>query len=182
MLLAHNAIGPTECGPVLTCAARYRQRRGDRMFSSSGMLATMGHGLAYRVAAALAFPGRQIVCFSGDGGFTMMMGELLTMVKYQLPVKIVVLKNNTLGQIKWEQMVFEGNPQFGVELQPLDFALYAQACGANGFTLDDPNTAGDVLRAAFQSEGPAVVQAVIDPNEPAMPGHVTMEQAWHFAE
>jgi pyruvate dehydrogenase (quinone) len=181
-LLDDDAIVTTDCGTVTTYAARYLQMRGDMMFSSSGMLATMGNSLPYSVAAAVAYPGRQIVCFSGDGGFTMMMGELLTMVKYRLPVKIVVLKNNTLGQIKWEQMVFEGNPEFGVELQPLDFALYAKACGADGFTLDDPNNAADLLRAAFESEGPAVVQAVIDPNEPALPGHVTLDQAWHFAE
>jgi pyruvate dehydrogenase (quinone) len=181
-LLADDAIVTTDCGAVTTYAARYLQMRGDMMFSSSGMLATMGSSLPYSVAAAVAYPGRQIVCFSGDGGFTMMMGELLTMVKYKLPVKVVVLKNNVLGQIKWEQMVFEGNPQFGVELQPLDFALYAKACGANGFTLDDPDCAADVLREAFESEGPAVVQALIDPNEPALPGHVTLDQAWHFAE
>ena len=181
-LLADNAIVTTDCGTVTTYAARYLQMRGDMMFSSSGMLATMGNSLPYSVAAAVAYPGRQIVCFSGDGGFTMMMGELLTMVKYQLPVKIIVLKNNVLGQIKWEQLVMEGNPQFGVELQPLDFAVYAQACGAKGFTIDDPDQVADVLGEAFASEGPAVVQAVIDSNEPAMPGHVTMDQAWNFAE
>ncbi len=181
-LLADDAIVTTDCGTVTTYAARYLHMRGNMMFSSSGMLATMGNSLPYSVAAAIAYPGRQVVCLSGDGGFTMMMMELLTMVKYKLPVKVVVLKNNVLGQIKWEQMVFEGTPQFGVELQPLDFARYAQACGADGFTLDDPDNAADVLRAAFESPGPAVVQAVIDPNEPAMPGHVTMDQAWKFAQ
>jgi pyruvate dehydrogenase (quinone) len=180
--LADDAIVIADCGTVTTYAARYLKMRGRMMFTCSGMLATMGNSLPYSVAAALAHPGRQVVCFSGDGGFTMMMGELLTMVKYKLPVKVVVLKNNTLGQIKWEQMVFEGNPEFGVELQPLDFALYAKACGADGFTLDDPNNAADVLRAAFESQAPAVVQAVIDANEPALPGHVTMDQAWKFAE
>jgi pyruvate dehydrogenase (quinone) len=181
-LLADDAIITTDCGTVTTYAARYLKMRGDMMFSSSGMLATMGNSLPYSVAAAAAYPGRQIVCISGDGGFTMMMGELLTMVKYQMPVKIVVLKNNVLGQIKWEQIVMEGNPQFGVELQPLDFALYAEACGAKGFTLDHPDNAASVLGEAFECDGPAVVQAVIDANEPAMPGHVTMDQAWKFAE
>src|SRR5205085_12054765 len=95
-------------------------------------------GLPYSVAAALASPGRQVVALVGDGGFTMMMGEMATLVKYKLPVKVIVIKNNTLGQIKWEQMVFEGNPEFGVDLHPIDFALYARACGAAGFTVDDP--------------------------------------------
>jgi pyruvate dehydrogenase (quinone) len=79
-------------------------------------------------------------------------------------------------------MVFEGNPQYGVELQPLDFALYARACGAAGFTLEDPDRAEEVLSQAFTQPGPAVVEAVVDPNEPLMPGHVTMDQAWKFAE
>jgi pyruvate dehydrogenase (quinone) len=180
--LADDAIVTTDCGTVTSYAARYLQMRGNMMFSSSGLLATMGNSMPYSVAAAVAHPGRQIVCITGDGGFTMMMGELLTMVKYKLPVKIVILKNNVLGQIKWEQMVFEGNPEFGVELQPMDFALYAKACGANGFTVDDPANVGDVLRAAFASDGPAVVEAVVDANDPVLPGHVTMDQAWRFAE
>jgi pyruvate dehydrogenase (quinone) len=180
--LAGDAIVTTDCGTVTTLAARYVTLRNRMMFSSSGMLATMGNGLPYSVAAAVAYPGRQVVCLSGDSGFTMLMGELLTMVKYQLPVKVIVIKNNTLGQIKWEQMVFEGNPQYGVDLQPLDFALYARACGAAGFTLDDPDRAEEVLGQAFAQQGPAVVEAVVDPNEPLMPGHVTVEQAWKFGE
>lgn len=180
--LTDDAIVTTDCGTVTSWAARYVKIRSDMMFSSSGMLATMGNSLPYSVAAAIAYPDRQIVCLSGDGGFTMMMGELLTMVKYKLPVKVIVFKNNTLGQIKWEQMVFEGNPEFGVELQPLDFAMYARACGAGGYTLENADQTDDVLSKAFRHPGPAVVEAVVDPNEPALPGHVTMDQAWKFAE
>jgi pyruvate dehydrogenase (quinone) len=180
--LADDAIVVADCGTVTSWAARFIKMRDRMMFSTSGMLATMGNGLPYSVAAAIAYPGRQVVCLVGDGGFTMLMGEMLTLVKYKLPVKVIVIKNNVLGQIKWEQMAFEGNPEFGVELQPLDFALYAQACGASGFTLDDPAKVDEVLGRAFAESGPAVVEAVVDANEPAMPGHVTMDQAWHFAE
>jgi pyruvate dehydrogenase (quinone) len=180
--LKDDAIVVADCGTVTTWAARYVTMRGDMMFSSSGMLATMANSLPYSVGAAVAHPGRQVVCFSGDGGFTMLMGELATMVKYKLPVKVIVIKNNVLGQIKWEQMVFEGNPQFGVELHPIDFAAYARACGAAGFSVDDPQKVEETLRQAFSVEGPAVVEAVVDPNEPAMPGHVTMKQAWNFAK
>jgi pyruvate dehydrogenase (quinone) len=84
--------------------------------------------------------------------------------------------------IKWEQIVFEGNPQFGVDLQPIDFAAYARACGAAGYTLESADQADDVLSKAFNHPGPAVVEAVVDANEPALPGHVTMDQAWKFAE
>jgi pyruvate dehydrogenase (quinone) len=112
----------------------------------------------------------------------MLMGEIATLVKYKLPVKVIVVKNNTLGQIKWEQMVLDANPEYGVELQPIDFAKVAEACGAGGFTLRDPNEAEDVLRRALAYDGPAVIEAVVDPNEPPMPGNVNMKQALHFAE
>ena len=87
-----------------------------------------------------------------------------------------------LGQIKWEQLVFEGNPQFGVQLQPIDFAAYARACGAAGFTVDDPAQVEAVYRQAFAHPGPAVIEAVVDANEPPMPGNVTVKQALKFAE
>jgi pyruvate dehydrogenase (quinone) len=180
--LADDAIVVSDCGTVTTWAARYVNMRGRMQFLCTGMLATMANGLPYSVGAAVAFPGRQVVCLSGDGGFTMLMGEMATLVKYKLPVKVLIFKNNALGQIKWEQIVMEGNPQFGVELQPIDFAGYARSCGAGGFTLDDPARAEEVLGQAFAHPGPAVVEAVIDPNEPPMPGHATVDQAWHFAE
>ena len=91
-----------------------------------------GCGLPYTIAAQIAYPERQCVAFVGDGGFSMLMAEFATAVKYQLPIKVVVLKNNTLGQIKWEQMVFLGNPEYGCDLQPIDFAAFARACGGHG--------------------------------------------------
>src|SRR6185312_7163319 len=113
--LADDAIIACDCGTVTTWASRYIKIRDNMMFSCTGMLATMANSLPYSVGAAIAHPGRQVVCFVGDGGFAMLMCELATIVKYKLPVKVIIIKNNTLGQIKWEQMVMEGNPQFGVE-------------------------------------------------------------------
>jgi pyruvate dehydrogenase (quinone) len=95
---------------------------------------------------------------------------------------VIVFKNNTLGMIKWEQMVLEGNPQFGVELQPINFASVATACGAAGYTIEEPGEAEETLRAALEHPGPAVVQAVVDANEPPMPGKITTDQAWEFAK
>ena len=89
--------------------------------------------LPYSIGAAVAYPGRQVVCVVGDGGFTMLMGEMATLVKYKLPVKVIIIKNNSLGQIKWEQMVLDGNPEFGVDLQPIDFAKYARGRGRGWF-------------------------------------------------
>jgi len=181
-LLRDDAIVSADSGTIATWAARYIDMRGDMQFSLSGTLATMANGLPYSIGAAVAHPGRQVVCVVGDGGFTMLMGEVATLVKYKLPVKVIVIKNNVLGMIKWEQMVLEGNPQYGVELQPIDFAAYARACGAAGFTIEEPGQAAEVLREALSTDGPAVVEAVVDPHEPPMPGNVNMTQALHFAE
>jgi pyruvate dehydrogenase (quinone) len=142
----------------------------------------MANSLPYSLGAAIAYPDRQIISIVGDGGFTMLMGEVATLVKYRLPVKVIIFKNNVLGMIKWEQIVLEGNPQFGVELQPIDFAAYARACGAGGFTIEDPATAPAILREALEYDGPAVVEAVIDPYEPPLPGNVTVKQAIKFGE
>jgi pyruvate dehydrogenase (quinone) len=181
-MLADDAIIACDCGTVTTWVARYIQMRGDMKFAVSGMLATMAEGLPFAVGAAVAYPGRQVVAIVGDGGFTMLMGEIATMVKYNLPVKVFIIKNNTLGQIKWEQMVMEGNPEFGVNLQPIDFALYAKACGATGFCLDDASNAESVLREAMAHPGPVVVECVVDANEPPLPGKIKTNQAVKFAQ
>jgi pyruvate dehydrogenase (quinone) len=180
--LPDNALLVSDCGTVTTWAARYLQVRKDMMFSCTGLLATMGNGLPYSVGAAIAHPGRPVVAMCGDGGFTMTMMELATIAKYKLPVKVFIIKNNTLGQIKWEQIVFEGNPEFGCDLHPIDFAKYAEACGVPGFTLEKAEDAEKVIGEAFRTDGPALVQCAVDPNEPPMPGHATTKQALGFAE
>ncbi len=181
-LLDSNAIVSSDSGTIATWSARYIEMRDDMKFSLSGSLATMANGLPYSIGAAVAYPGRQVVCVVGDGGLTMLMGEIATLVKYKLPVKVIVIKNNVLGEIKWEQMVQEANPSFGVDLQPIDFAAHARACGAVGFTIEDPKTAESILRQALAHQGPAVIEAVVDPNEPPLPGNISAEQALHFAE
>jgi pyruvate dehydrogenase (quinone) len=181
-LLDDDAIVSSDSGTIATWSARYIDMRGDMKFSLSGSLATMANGLPYSIGAAVAFPGRQVVCIVGDGGLTMLMGEIATLVKYKLPVKVIIIKNNVLGQIKWEQMVMEGNPEYGVELEPIDFAGVAKCFGAAGYTIEKPGDAEGILREALTHNGPAVVQAVVDPNEPPLPGNVTSEQAFKFAE
>lgn len=181
-LLKDDAIVSSDSGTIATWTARHVDIRGTMQFSLSGSLATMANGLPYSIGAAVAYPGRQVVCVVGDGGLTMLMGEIATLVKYKLQVCVVVIKNNVLGQIKWEQMILDGNPEFGVELEPIDFAMVANACGARGFTIERPEDAERVLREALEHKGPTVVQAVVDPNEPPMPGKITTEQALHFAK
>ncbi len=181
-LLDDDAIVSTDSGTNTTWAARYIRIKRGQMFSCSGNLATMAPGFPYTIAAQIAHPHRQCVGLVGDGGFTMLMGELATAVKYDLPVKMIIFKNNVLGQIKWEQMVFLGNPQYGVELQPIDFAKVAEAFGARGFTITDPRECRATLEEALRHPGPVVVQAVVDPNEPPMPAKVTPEQTLKMAE
>jgi pyruvate dehydrogenase (quinone) len=181
-LLDDDAILTTDSGTITTWFARHIPIRGTQMCSVSGNLASMACGLPYAIGAAAAHPGRQVVAFVGDGGLTMLLGELATCVKYRLPVKIVVIKNNTLGQIKWEQIVFLGNPEYGCDLQPIDFATVARGFGVASFSIDDPAQCGAVLDRALRTPGPVLVEALVDANEPPMPPMVQLEQAAHLAE
>lgn len=181
-LLDDNAIVSSDSGTIATWAARYLEIRGEMQFSLSGSLATMANGLPYSIGAAAAYPGRQVVCVVGDGGVSMLMAELATLAKYKLNVKVIVIKNNALGQIKWEQLVQDANPEFGVDLEPIDFAGVARSCGIKGFVLDKAEDAESVLRQALSHPGPALVEAVVDPHEPPLPGKITTEQAVGFAE
>ncbi|HEX2330232.1 MAG TPA: thiamine pyrophosphate-dependent enzyme [Candidatus Angelobacter sp.] len=182
--LRADAIVSSDSGTITTWWARHIPAKRGQLYSCSGTLATMACGLPYTIAAQIAHPDRQCVAFVGDGGFTMLMGELVTAVKYKLPIIIVVIKNNTLGQIKWEQMVFLGNPEYGVDLQPIDFVKYAEACGAVGVRIEDPKQCGALLDRALASNtnGPVVIEAVVDPFEAPMPAKITLDQATKFAE
>jgi pyruvate dehydrogenase (quinone) len=180
--LSDNAIVSCDSGTIATWWARHIPVKAGQMHSLSGNLASMANGLPYTIAAQIAYPNRQCVAFVGDGGFSMLMAEFATAVKYKLPIKVVIVKNGTLGQIKWEQMVFLGNPEFGVDLHPIDFAAIARACGGEGFTAEDPADCGRVVEQFLNVPGAAILQAVVDPLEPPLPAKVTAEQALKFAE
>lgn len=180
--ISADAIVSCDSGTIATWFARQIPVQRGQMHSLSGTLATMANGLPYAIAAQVAYPDRQCIAFVGDGGFTMLMGELATAVKHQLPIKVFIIKNNSLGQIKWEQMVFLGNPEYGCELHPIDFAAFARACGAEGYTVTDPEDCGEVVARALAAPGPVVVEAVVDPHEPPMPGKINAKQALHFAK
>jgi len=180
--LRNDAIVSCDSGTIATWWARHILARRGQMHTLSGNLATMAPGLPYTIAAQVAFPSRQCVAFVGDGGFSMLMADFVTAVKYKLPIKVVIIKNNTLGQIKWEQMVFLGNPEYGVDLQPIDFAAFAHACGGIGFSVEDPADCGRAIDEFLAAPGPAILQASVDPFEPPMPAKVKAEQALHFAE
>jgi thiamine pyrophosphate-dependent acetolactate synthase large subunit-like protein len=180
--LADDAIICGDSGQNTFWLSRHINVRGSQQVSGSGTLATMASALPYAIGAQVAFPDRQVVAFCGDGGMAMLMAELSTCVKYKLPVKVFVAKNNLLGMIRWEQMMYLGHPEYGVELGDIDFAKVAEACGARGFHVERPGEVAGVIEEALGSLGAAVVEAVVDPFEPLMPGRIKPEQAEHYAE
>jgi pyruvate dehydrogenase (quinone) len=168
--LDDDSIVSVDSGTNTLFAARFISIRKGMKFSLSGTLASMACGLSYAIAAKIAYPERQSIAFVGDGGFSMLMGEFATAVKYNLPIKVIILKNNTLGMIRWEQMAFLGNPEFGVEFSDIDFANFAKCCGGKGYTIKDSNEIDQVMQAAMQEKiKPVIVEAYVDPFEPPLP-------------
>jgi pyruvate dehydrogenase (quinone) len=181
-LAADDAILTCDSGTIATWAARHWTIRGDRRFYLSGNLATMAPGLPYAIGIQHAFPARQVIAFVGDGGFAMLMAEFLTAIKHQLPVKVVISNNNSLGQILWEQMVL-GYPEYGVRhSEPFaDYAAFATANGALGAKVTAPGDLKNAIRLALDHPGPALVDVNVNPAEPPLPGKVEYEQAKNFA-
>lgn len=177
-----DAIISADSGTNTVWIARHFALKESQQFSCSGTLATMAPAVPYAIAAKLAFPDRTSIAFIGDGGFSMLMAEFLTAVKYELPIVVVIVRNDVLGQIKWEQIVFLGNPQYGVELHNPDFSKFAEICGGVGFKVDHPDQIRPALQQALVANRPAIVEVVVDPLEPPMPPKVTLKQTAKFAE
>jgi pyruvate dehydrogenase (quinone)/pyruvate oxidase len=177
-----NAIIVSDSGTNTTIWARYMPAKKGQMHSCSGNLASMACGLPYAIAAQIAYPQRQVIAVIGDGGFTMLMGEIITAVAYKLPIKLVIIKNDTLGQIKWEQMVFQGNPEYQCDLYPIDFVALAKSVGADGVRIDDPATAGEQFDRALAMPGPVIIEAVVDPFTAMLPAKINAKEAVKFSE
>jgi pyruvate dehydrogenase (quinone)/pyruvate decarboxylase len=163
-LLADNAVVSLDCGANTHFAGRFLRLRPEQRLTGTGMLASMAPGLSYAIAAQLAYPDRQSVAIVGDGGFAMLMAELTTAVAHNLPVKVILLKNNSLAEVQFEQREL-GNPTYGCELSPIDFVAFAKACGAEGFHCERPEEVRPAIAAALASRRPALVEAVVDPEE-----------------
>jgi pyruvate dehydrogenase (quinone)/pyruvate oxidase len=177
-----NAIVTSDSGTITTWWARYVPALRGQKHSCSGNLATMACGLPYAIAAAVAYPDRPVYCIIGDGGLSMLLGELITVAAYKLNIKIVVIKNNALGQIKWEQMVFLGNPEYACDLYPADFAMIARGAGIEAIHIDDPARCGEQLDSVVNQHGPVLVEAVVDQFTPPMPAKIKASQAIKLAE
>jgi pyruvate dehydrogenase (quinone)/pyruvate decarboxylase len=168
-LMADDAVISLDCGANTHFAARCIRLRANQRLTGTGMLASMAPGVSFAIAAQLAYPRRQSVAVVGDGGFAMLMAELTTAVANALPIKIILLKNNSLAEVKFEQREI-GNPQYGCDLAPIDFVAFARACGAEGFRCTAPGEVRPAIQAALSSTGAALVEAVVDVNEkPAKP-------------
>ncbi|HLZ37301.1 MAG TPA: thiamine pyrophosphate-binding protein [Mycobacteriales bacterium] len=177
-----DAILTCDSGTIATWAARHWTIRGRRQFFLSGNLATMAPGLPYAVAMQHAFPDRQVIAFVGDGGFAMLMAEFLTAIRHDLPIKVFINNNASYGQILWEQMVL-GYPEFGVRHRSAaDYSSFARANGAHAVSVRDPAELPHRVSEALAHPGPALVDTLVNPDEPPMPGRVTYDQAKHFAE
>ncbi|HEX5235508.1 MAG TPA: thiamine pyrophosphate-dependent enzyme [Silvibacterium sp.] len=177
-----NAIVTSDSGTITTWWARFVPALRGQKHSCSGNLATMACGLPYAIAAAVAYPDRPVFCIIGDGGLSMLMGELITVAAYKLNIKIILIKNNTLGQIKWEQMVFLGNPEYACDLYPADFVAIARGAGIEAIKIDDPKMCGSQLDEVVGRKEPVLIEAVVDQFTPPMPAKIKASQALKLAE
>jgi pyruvate dehydrogenase (quinone) len=177
-----DAILCADSGANTTWSARHWTIREDRQYYLSGNLASMAPGLPYAIANQIAHPGRQCIAFVGDGAFAMLMAEFLTACRYGLPIKVFVCNNALLAQILWEQMVL-GYPEFGVRWnRAADFAPWAQSCGGLGIHVEKPGDVESAVRDALSHPGPALVDCVVNADEPPMPARIRYDQAKGFAE
>jgi pyruvate dehydrogenase (quinone) len=140
----------------------------------------MANALPQAIGAQFADRGRQVISMSGDGGFSMLMGDFLTLVQYGLPVKVVVFNNSSLGMVDLEMMV-DGLPPYGTSYPHTDFAAIARACGAHGVRVEKPGDLREAMRETFAHDGPALLDVVTDPAVLAIPPKVTAEQVTGFA-
>jgi pyruvate dehydrogenase (quinone) len=176
---AADAIFTCDVGLPTVWAARYLAMNGRRRLLGSFWHGSMANAMAQAIGAQAAFPGRQVVSLSGDGGFTMLMGDFITLTQYKLPVKVVVFNNGTLGFVELEQKS-TGFLDFGVDLQNPNFAAMAEAVGIRGIRIEDAGQAEDGIAAALAHDGPVLVDAVVNRTELAMPPSITLEMAKGF--
>jgi len=178
-LAREDAIFTCDVGLPTVWAARYLEMNGKRRLMGSFWHGSMANALAQAIGAQASAPGRQVVSMSGDGGFTMLMGDLLTLKQLALPVKVVVFNNGALGFIELEQKS-SGFVNTGTELDNPNFAAMAEAVGIRGVRLEDASHVEEGIAAAMAHEGPVLVDAVVNRTELAMPPSITLEMAKGF--
>ncbi|ARV45396.1 thiamine pyrophosphate-binding protein [Bacillus subtilis] len=177
---ADDAVLSVDVGTVTVWMARHFKMNANQDFIVSSWLATMGCGLPGAIASSLAEPERQAIAVCGDGGFSMVMQDLPTAVKYKLPITVVILNNENLGMIEYEQQV-KGNIDYVTKLQNVDYAAFAESCGAKGIKVTRAEELAPAFHEALHADQPTVVDVMIG-NEPPLPGKITYGQAKGFSK
>jgi pyruvate dehydrogenase (quinone) len=176
---AADAVFTCDVGLPTVWAARYLAMNGKRRLIGSFWHGSMANAMPQAIGVQAAHPGRQVISLSGDGGFSMLMGDFLTLVQHKLPVKVVVFNNGTLGFVELEQKS-TGFLDFGVEFKNPNFASMAEAVGIRGIRLEDAADVKDGIAAALAHDGPVLVDAVVNRTELVMPPSITLEMAKGF--
>jgi pyruvate dehydrogenase (quinone) len=163
-VMADDAILCGDSGTVTIWENRIKLRKGQN-FHFSGTNCSMAAALPYAIGAQVAYPDRQVIAFTGDGSMSMLMGDLAALVQHNLPVKIVVMNNSSLGLIVWEQIAYLGNPQYACDFSYVNFAKVAEGCGLKAVKIENLGECREKLREAFSHDGPALIECVVDANE-----------------
>ncbi|WP_329320608.1 MULTISPECIES: pyruvate dehydrogenase [unclassified Streptomyces] len=179
-LADEDAVFTVDTGMCNVWAARYLSPNGRRRIIGSFSHGSMANALPMAIGAQFSDRGRQVVSMSGDGGFSMLMGDFLTLVQYDLPVKVVLFNNSSLGMVELEMLV-AGLPSYGTTNKNPDFAAVARACGAYGVRVEKPRQLAGALKDAFKHKGPALVDVVTDPNALSIPPKISAEMVTGFA-
>jgi pyruvate dehydrogenase (quinone) len=179
-LAGPDAVFTVDTGMCCVWGARYLRAAEGRRILGSFNHGSMANALPQAIGAQTAYPNRQVISFSGDGGLSMLLGELLTVAQYQLPIKIVLFNNHRLGMVQLE-MEAAGLPHYGCELKNPNFAVLAEAVGLTGLRAEGPAEVRPALEQALRSRGPVLVDVVTDPNVLSMPPKATIRQAEGFA-
>lgn len=180
-IAAEDAIFTVDTGMTCVWGARYLQATGKRKMLGSFNHGSMANAMPQAIGAALAYPGRQIIALCGDGGLSMLLGDMATIVQYKLPIKIVVFNNRALGMVKLEMEV-AGLPDWQTSMYNPDFEIIAKAMGMEGYTVSNPEDVSPVLIKAIKSEGPVLINVMTDPNALAMPPKIELGQMTGFAQ
>jgi pyruvate dehydrogenase (quinone) len=176
---SEDAVFTCDVGLPTVWAARYLAMNGKRRLIGSFWHGSMANAMAQAIGAQAAFPGRQVISLSGDGGFSMLMGDFLSLAQLRFPVKVVVFNNGALGFVELEQESTGFLPT-GTDLQNPNFAAMAEAIGIRGIRLEDPADVNEAIAAALAQEGPVLIDAVVNRQELAMPPAITAEMAKGF--
>jgi pyruvate dehydrogenase (quinone) len=175
-LATHNAIFTVDTGMCCVWGARYIKSTGKRDMIGSFIHGSMASALPHAIGAALACPDRQVIAMCGDGGISMLLGDLATIKQYELPIKIIVFNNRSLGMVKLEMEV-QGLMDFQTDMINPDFAMVAESMGIKNISIHDPELLSAGLEEAFQSQGPVLVNVFTDPNALAMPPKIELKMA-----